>query len=73
MQSDWSRLFSITTKRLDFSQPWSLYRLSKAVYHLKPKNHNDGPDLSPKSVLLIFFGELRACLTKSEEDYMMKL
>ena len=73
MQSDWSRLFSITTKRLDFSQPWVLYRLSKVVYHLKPKNHNDGPNLSSKSVSLIFFRELRACLSKSEEDYMMKL
>ena len=42
MQSNWSRVFSITTQELDFSQPCGFYRFSKVVYHLKPKNHIDG-------------------------------
>ena len=41
MQSDWSRVFSITTQELDFSQPCGFYRFSKVVYHLKRKNHID--------------------------------
>ena len=31
MQSDWSRIFSITTQKLDFSQPCGFYRFSKMV------------------------------------------
>ena len=73
MQSDWSRTYSITTKELDFSQPCGVYRFSKVVYHLKPKNHIDGPNLSSKSVLPIYFRALRACLTKPKENYMIKL
>ena len=55
IQSDWSRVFSITTQELDFSQPCRFYRFLKVVYHLKPKNHIDGPNVSSKYVLLIFF------------------
>ena len=73
MQSDWFRVFSITTQELDFSQPCGFYRFSKVVYHLKPKNHIDGPNLLSKSVLLIFLRALRACLTKPKENYMIKL
>ena len=54
MQSDWSRVFSITTQELDFSQPCRFYRFLKVVYHLKPKNHIDGSNLPSKSVLMIF-------------------
>ena len=45
MQSDWSIAFSITTQELGFSQPGGFHRFPKAtmVYHLKPKNHIDGP------------------------------
>ena len=37
--------FSIITQELDFSQPCRFHRFSEAtmVYHLKPKNHIDGP------------------------------
>ena len=35
IQSDWSRLFSITTQELDFSQSFPFYRFSKMVYYLK--------------------------------------
>ena len=73
IQSDWSRVFSITTQELDFSQPCRFYRFSKVLYHLKPKNHTDEANLSSKSVLLIFFRALRACLTKPKENYMIKL
>ena len=54
---DWSRVFSITTQELDFSQLCRLYRFSKVVYHLKPKNHFYGSNILSKSVLLIFFWE----------------
>ena len=54
MQSDWSRVFSITTKELDFSQPCDFYSFSKVVFHLKPKNHIYSINLSSKSVLPIF-------------------
>ena len=54
MQSDWSRVFSITTQELDFSQPYSFYKFLKVVFHLEPKNHIDGPNFSSKCVLLIF-------------------
>ena len=73
MQSDWSRVFSITTQELDFSQPSGFYRFSKVVYHLKQKNHFDGTNLSSKSVLPIFSRRLGECLTKPKENYMMKL
>ena len=73
MQSDWSRVLSITTQELDFPQPCGFYRFSKVVYHLKPKNHIDVTNLFSKSVLLIFFRALRACLTKPKENYMIKL
>ena len=73
MQSDWSRVFSVTTQELDFSQPCRFNRFSKVVYHLKLKNHIGGPTLSSKSVLPIFFRALRACLTKPIENYMIKL
>ena len=46
IQSDWFRVFSIIIQELDFSQPCRFYRFSKVVYHLKPKNHTDGPNLS---------------------------
>ena len=55
IQSDWSRVFSITTQELDFSQPYGFYRFSEMVYLLKPKNQIDWADLSSKSVLPIFF------------------
>ena len=37
----------ITTQELDFSKSYGSYRLPKAtmVYHLKPKNHTDGPNV----------------------------
>ena len=55
MQSHWSRVFSITmSSRTRFFTAMSFYRFSKVVYHLKPKNHIDGPNLSSKYVLLIF-------------------
>ena len=73
MQSDWSRVFSIATEELDFSQPCRTCRFSKVVYHLKPKNHINEPNLSSKSVLPIFFRALRACLTKPKENYMIEL
>ena len=73
MQSDWSRVFSVTTQELDFSPPSHFNRFSKVVYHLKLKNHIGGPNLSSKSVLQIFFRALRACLTKPKENYKMKL
>ena len=57
MQSDWFRVFSVTTQELDFSQPCGFYRFSKVVYHLKPKNHIDGTNRSSKSALLIFFSK----------------
>ena len=57
MQSDWSRVFSITTQELDFSKPCGFYRFLKVVYHSKPKNHIDGTNLSSKSVLPIFFSD----------------
>ena len=60
MQSDQSRVFSIKTQELDFSQPCGFYRFSKVVHNLKPKNHIDGTNLSSKSVLPIFFSERRA-------------
>ena len=47
--------------------------LKGGVYHLKQKNHIDGPNLSSKSVLLIFCRALRACLTKPKENYVIKL
>ena len=64
MQSDWSRVFSITTQELDFSQPCVFHGFSKVVYHLKPKNYIDGISLSSKSLLPIFFRALKACLTE---------
>ena len=73
MQSDWSRVFSITTKELDFSQPCRFCRFSNVVYHLKLKNHIDWSNLLSKSVLLIFFRAISACLTKPKENYMIKL
>ena len=75
MQSDWSRVFSITTQELDFSQLCGFYILSKGVYHLKPKNHIDGTNHSSKSVLLIFFSEHlgHPWLNKPKENYMIKL
>ena len=57
MQSDWWRAFSITTQELDFLQPCGFYGFSKVLYHLKPKDQIDGPNLFSKSVLLIFFSE----------------
>ena len=45
MQSDWSRVLSITTQELDFPQPCGFYRCSKVVYHLKPKNYIDVTNL----------------------------
>ena len=73
MQSDWSSVFSITTQELDISQPYHFYRFSKVVYHLKPKHHIDGPNLSSKPVLPNFFRALRACLTKPKENCIIKL
>ena len=35
IQSNWPRVFSVTTQELDFSQPFRFYRFSKVVYHLK--------------------------------------
>ena len=35
MQSDWSRVFSITTQELDFSQPCGFCRLIKKIKLLK--------------------------------------
>ena len=64
MQSDWSRVFSVTTQELDFSQPCVFHGFSKVVYHLKPKNYIDGISLSSKSLLPIFFRALKACLTE---------
>ena len=55
MQSDWSRVFSLTIQEIDFWQPCGFDRFWKVVYHLKPKNHIDGTNLSSKSVLPIFF------------------
>ena len=55
MQSDWSRVFSITTQELVFSHPCGFYRFSKVVYHLKPKNNTDRTNLSSNSVLPGFF------------------
>ena len=57
IQSDWFRVLSITSQELDFSQPCRFCRFSKVVYYLKPKIHIDGPNLSSKSVLLMFFSE----------------
>ena len=37
MQSDWSRVFSITTQELHFSQPWGFYRFSQVVHQFKTK------------------------------------
>ena len=75
IQSDWSRVFSITTQELDFSQPCGFYRFSKVVYHLKPKNHIDGTNRSSKSALLIFFSKRlgNSWLNKPKENYMIKL
>ena len=73
IQSDRFRAFSVTTQELDFLQPCGFYRYSKVVYHLKPKNYIDGPNLFSKSVLPIFFRALRACLTKLKENYIIKL
>ena len=73
MLSDWYRVFSITTQELDFSQPCGFYRFSMMVYHLIPKTDIDGPNLFSKSVLPIYFRALRACVTKSKENYMFKL
>ena len=73
MQSDWSRVFSITTQELDFSKPCGFYRFSKVVYHLKAKNQIDAPNLFSKSALSIFFRALRLCLTKPKENYIIKL
>ena len=72
IQSDRSRAFSVTTQELDFSQLCGFYRYSKVVYHLKPKNYINGPNLFSKSVLPIFFRVLRACLTKLKENYIIK-
>ena len=75
MQSDRSRVFLITTPELDFSQPCGFYRFSKVVYHLKPKYHIDGTNISSKSVLPNFFSEHsgHAWLNKPKENYMIKL
>ena len=73
MKSDWSRVFSITTQELGFSQLCGFYRFSKVVYHLKPKIHIDGPSLPSKYLLLIFSRSFRACLTKSKEYYVIIL
>ena len=75
LKSDWSRVFSVTTQELDFSQPCSFYSFSKMVYHLKPKNHIDGTNLSSKSGLSIFFSEHlgHGWLNKLKENYMIKL
>ena len=73
MQFHWSRLFSITTQELDFSHPFGFYRFLKVVYHLKPKMYIDGPNLSPKFMLTIFFRALKPCLTKPKENFMIKL
>ena len=51
----------------------SFFTFSKVVYHLKPKIHIDGPNLLSKSVLLIFFRALRACLIKPQKNYMIEL
>ena len=37
MQSDWSRVFSIATQELHFSQPWGFYRFSQVVHQFKTK------------------------------------
>ena len=60
MQSDWSRVYSIITQELDFSQPCGFYRFPKVMHHLKQKNYIDGTNLFSKSVLPIFFRALRA-------------
>ena len=73
IQSGRSRAYSVTTQELDFSQLCGFYRYSKVVYHLKPKNYINGPNLFSKSVLPIFFRALRACLTKLKENYIIKL
>ena len=71
MPSDWSRAFSFATQELDFSQSCGFHRFPKTImlYHLKPKNHK----LFAKSVLLIYFSALWACLTKPKENDLIKL
>ena len=73
MQCDWSTTFSVTTQEPDFSQPCGFYRFSKVVYHLKPKNRIYRQNLFSKSALPVYFRALRACLTKPNENYMIKL
>ena len=68
MQSDWSTVFSITTQELDFPKPCIFYIFSKLVYHLNSKNHIDGPNLSSRFALPIFFRALRPCLIKLKEN-----
>ena len=75
MQPDQSRAFLIATQELDFSQPCGFHRFPEAtmVYHLKQKNHIDGPIFFSKSVMLIYFRALWACLTKPKENFTVKL
>ena len=75
MQSDWSKPFLMATQELDFSQSCGFHRFPEAtmVYHLKQKNHIDGPIFFSKSVMLIYFRALWACLTKPKENFMVKL
>ena len=67
IQYDWSRTFSITTQELDFSQLCGFRRFLKAtmMYHLKSRNHTDGPFFFSKSVFPIYFRALSAFLTKT--------
>ena len=48
MQSDWSRVFSVTTQELDFSQPCRFCRLSKGGASFKTKNLLDGLNVLSK-------------------------
>ena len=58
MQSDWFRVLSVTTQELDFSKPCIFYRFSKVMYHLKSKNHINGPILTSIAVLPVFSKQL---------------
>ena len=66
-------IFNYNSRTRFFTAMSFLQILKGGVYPLKQKNHIDGPNLSSKSVLLIFFRALRACLTKPKENYMIKL
>ena len=67
MQSDWSRVFSIATQKLDFSQPCGFYRFLKLVSIQNQKIILMGQIFLQNLYCRFFFRSLSAYLTKETQ------